>query len=570
MKKPEQPEIRIINREKAPVTGAFGSDPAGEQGPDPPVCGKSGFLNRILTARGLNQITDSEFFLPEDYSPPDPFLLQDLDKATAILVETFRKNLNTGIFVHDDTDGFCSAAILKRVFLEAASLLGSASEVSVYVPDCLNEGHGLSRNALDFFTSRNVSVIVTADIGITDQEMIEHARSLGFRVIVTDHHKISRGVPSADVVVDPLRGGYPHRHLCGAGVVWKLGSALLSGIPGSKSMDSRLLPFAALGTLADLSPLIGENRHIVSRGVEYANEGAAPSIRELMRNLGPEGKFDESDISNHLAPLLNAGRSGQGRNPSFRLLDSGFDKKTFKKLRKLHDEKNRLIDTAYSLAVSRIDLAAAAGCGFIAVIDRDIPPSAPGAVAGRIAKNYGMPAFVAGSRGDVAVGEVRTHTKLDWVDALSAAGDLLDSFGGHPRAAGFSTAWDGLPRIIERIENYCRRFSPASEPVRTIEIDFEYDLGGMTADHLAELDKLRPFGSFNPLPSWLHDGHLDIEYTSGAGTLKVADTGLELEFADDSARAAYERIAPAGDRLCFIYTPASRGSACDITIREFL
>lgn len=560
----------ILSRESKPGPRVFDAVPGASLGPGAAAGDAPRFIERLFRARGIDPERDTELLLPADYTPPEPSLLEDMDKTINLLDETLRGDAHIGVFIHDDTDGFCSAAILKRAFLRAARLMGSSTEVHVYVPNCLQEGHGFSRNALDFFESRGIPLIVTADIGITDHEMIDIARGMGFKVIVTDHHKISRGLPPADTVVDPLRGGYPHNNLCGASVSLKLASALLSSISPGENLDSELLPFAALGTLADMSPLLGENRYIVSRGVTSINAGNVPVILEMMRNLGISGQFDEFDLADRLAPLLNAGFSSGGINPSLDLLDRGFDRDVFENLRQLLEEKDNRIDTAYSLAASRIDLAAASETGFIGVFDGDIPPSTPGAVAGRIVKNYGMPALVVGRKGSMAVGEVRTNTELDWVDALDAAKDLLESYGGHPRAAGFSTPWSRIERINGRIVEYFKRHSLAIKPVRVLEIDFEFDLAMMNRRRLGELERLRPFGSFNPLPAWRHDGLLEIESISGASTLKVEATGLELEFADDRLRSPFMRAASQKQPLSFVYTPASSGSTADITILELI
>lgn len=558
----ELPELEIKIRENAgfSVRESEISDPSNAD---------EAFLRRLLAARCIDK-EDPGLFLYQSYSPPSPSLLKDMEKGVGLIREDLDGGRTVALFCHDDVDGISGASVLASTLRKSAEALCSGSKIFTCVPNSADQGHGLKESIIGILRKRNVSLLITVDIGISDHETISQIRKTGIKVLVTDHHKIIKGLPPADGVINPLRGGYPEPELCGAGVAYKLAVAL-AGEFGTGEHTEMLLPLAMLGILADLSPMRGENRHMVARGLSILNEGGCPNLARMVRYLGFDREVDEMDIKGGVIPLLNAGVSSEGSNPAFRLLDTGFDSTDMETISKSLLLKQKRIDITNGLCRSAIEQWKEPPGSFLLFIDDRFHPTSLGAVSGLICAEYGLPVILVTREGDMALGEARAPAgiEMDWVDALSSASDFMRGFGGHRKAAGFAALWTSLQAISGRLAGYFNLNGMDFKPSKKETVDFAFPFERLERKYLSELKPLHPFGKGNPIPSWLHDGNLpELKAHPVSSFVEIRPTGMILDCLSKVKAKELLGLSISEKKAKVIYSPAATGSRADLSARE--
>ncbi len=473
----------------------------------------------LLYNRGLCDAESASRFLKKETELfYDPFMLSDMDKAVSRIIEARKKGEKIVIYGDYDVDGVTSTASL---YLYLKSI---GADVRYYIPSRSGEGYGINTTALEGFASDGVNLIVTVDTGITAAKEIEYAASLGLSVIVTDHHECHNGIPEAAVaVVNPRREGdsYPFKELAGVGVVFKLLCALETRRQNGRAMDAlreictRYGDMVAIGTVADVMPLIDENRLIVSIGLNLIENTERAGLVALIEQAGAgdnsnpkapkkKRKVTSSLIGYTLAPRINAaGRiSNASKAVELFLTESPFRASQLASElcdinRKRQDEENSIIAEAYA----NLDATHDFDNDPVIVLDSDSwHHGVIGIVASRITEHYNLPSLLISFEGDLGKGSGRSVKGLNLVEALKECGDCLVKFGGHELAAGLSIERSKLDEFKKRINDYAREKLRDEELTTTLDIDCELEASDLTLEAASQLYLLEPYGIANPVP----------------------------------------------------------------------
>ncbi len=466
-------------------------------------------IARLLAGRGID--TDrklQEFLHPSHRLPYDPLLLSGMEAAVQRLRRAVQSGETAGVFGDFDVDGITGTAIV----CEGLTALGVTA--IPYLPSRADEGHGLSTGAVDWLIDAGASLIVTVDTGITDSGPVAHANSRGADVIITDHHVPSHGLPPAVACINPhLPEGelplfrYPFADLCGAGIAFKLMQGLYEshGLPWNPA----LLELAALGTVADLVPLLDENRYIVAEGMRRIANTRRPGLLALCQaaRLSPE-TLDTEAISYQIVPRLNsAGRMGDPTD-SLRLLTTespDVASGLAYKLDALNRERRDATTDALELAYAQVE-AMPSMPALLVVADEGIRPGVAGLVAGRLAERYRRPAVALSLGDEYAVASARSIPGFSIIDAVRSIEDLVTRYGGHSQAAGFTVARQNLGQAAQRLEAYATERLGTIDLTPTVEIDVTASLAELTKDAQEWLATLEPFGKGNPRPVFASTG----------------------------------------------------------------
>jgi single-stranded-DNA-specific exonuclease len=475
--------------------------------------GVSSIVARLLAARGLTAPDEVRSFLSGSLSDlRDPDLLPGVAEAADRMLAAAKAGRNIVVYGDYDADGMCATAILMNC-LEAID-----AQASWYVPDRFEEGYGLNGDALESLAKKGASLVVTVDCGIASVAEARKARELGLELIITDHHSFADTLPEADVLVHPrLPGaGYPFGELCGAGVAFKLAWAIATRACGSKQVTPRLremllksIGFAALGTVADVVPLLDENRIYVKHGLECLRKRGGPGIERLLElaKLQEKSQLESEDVAFRLAPRLNAaGRLGQAAS-GIELLTTADAARAVSLADYVH-ELNAQRDTLER----SIQLAAAKQARdrfdpeqdpALVLADRGWHAGVIGIVAGRLAEKFHRPIVMLARdehQGRPAIGSVRSVPGFDVHAALVTCRDLLVTCGGHAAAAGLRIEDAKIDAFRARFLAAVDQRMPAALRQAQITLDGEATLASLTLDTVQQMEQLAPFGQANRRP----------------------------------------------------------------------
>ncbi len=462
----------------------------------------------LLAARGvLDAMAVDAFFAPPEAGLHDPHLLPDADRFVARIERAREAGERVLVFGDFDADGLTGLAILVR------TLRRLGVEVSTHVPDRVEEGHGLSQAGILAAERAEATLIVTVDCGSTSVAEVADAASRGIDVIVTDHHRVPDVVPAAVAFVNPHRpdGAYPDRRLTGAGLAFKLAMLLLGARTG-RDLPTDLVALATVGTVADVAPVLGENRSIARLGLEAIRAGASPGVAALLRRSGVDAATaDLETIAFTVAPRLNAaGRVGEAGDAAALLLadDAAEADALAERLEAANAERRDLTRTAVAdarAAVAGAQAERAAGHAEAATIAAatilrgDWPVGIVGLVAARLAEEHGRPAVVGANLGALVRASCRSDGRLDLAAALRACEDLLERHGGHRGAAGFEIAAERWDAFRERFLALAADAAPA-DPRVTLRVDLALAADGVDYPLLRDLGRLAPYGPGHPDP----------------------------------------------------------------------
>jgi len=478
--------------------------------PDPPPgfaesLGFPEFQARLLHNRGVRTRRQADAFLAADRRlSNDPFLLPDMRQAVDRLRRAVEAGETIAVFGDFDADGLTGAAVVTKALEE----LGA--RVVPYLPDRSSEGHGLNPLAIGSIRAQGVTTMVTVDCGTTAVDEVNLASALGIDTIVTDHHTLSGQLPDASAVVNPRReeSEFPYLGLTGAGLSYKLVEALWDDF--GKPLPEHLLEIAALGTVADVGPLTGENRYIVKRGLELLNSTSHPGIDALIARCGLEkGKIDSRDISFSLVPRLNAsGRLGDA-NTSLHLLTATTKEEAASladRLEEANERRRELSQLAYRQAMEQVESNGSSSEPVIFVEHDEWAPGILGLVAGRLSEAFHRPVAALAIGPQVSRASMRSIPEFDVMEALVLIEDRLVRYGGHPAAAGFTVPTRDLDELkAEMLDIASSRVSSATA-VPSIEIDCVAGPAIVDSANLDFIESLAPFGESNPAPALLTQG----------------------------------------------------------------
>jgi len=475
--------------------------------------GVSPVVAHLLAARGITQPDDVRTFLDSKLTGlREPQLLPGAPAAAARIFAAVEAKRQIVVYGDYDADGMTGAAILYSCLqlLEA--------DVKYYVPNRLEEGYGLSDDALTLIHRRGASMVITVDCGIANVAEAETARELGLELIVTDHHQFASELPAAAEIVHPqLPGGdYPFHGLCGAGVALKLAWALCQLACGAEKVTRPMREFllqavglAAFGTIADVVPLLDENRILVKHGLRRLKDRPAPGIEAMLRlaELHEKEALGSDDIAFSLAPRLNAaGRLGHARL-GIELLTTRDPARAaalaeyFEQLNEQRDTTQNRIERA-ARKVIREDLQPDTAPALV-VAGRDWHPGVIGIVAGRLQERFHRPVLMIsqdklGSK--PSTGSGRSGGMIDLHKALSACSDYLVGFGGHAAAAGFKVEEDRIDAFRAAFCEFVQAELGEDTGPRILRIDAEAPLSQLTLRTVQQIEQLAPFGAGNPRP----------------------------------------------------------------------
>ena len=455
-----------------------------------------------LPERLLELLLDREIDTPEKierYLHPkrddllDPMLMQDMDKAVNVIRDAIEKHEEITVFGDYDVDGVTATAILLTY------LRKQGAQVGFYIPDRHGEGYGLNIAAIEQIATHS-KLLITVDCGITCAAEVARAKELGMRVVVTDHHQLGPQIPECEAVLNPLLGHYPFRRLCGAGVAFKLVQAM-----GGTEAIEPLWELAALATIADIVPLMDENRVIVYYGLAAMAATQRPGLIALMESAGVDPqKVSSSDVAFRMAPRINAG----GR---LALASRGVQLLTTRRMdtaREIAEELNQdnirrreleieIFQQADEMTRQQIDFMNERA---IVVCGEGWNPGVIGLAASRLVEKYKWPTILLSRDGDICVGSARSIPGVNIHEAMSTCRDLFIRFGGHAQAAGLTIEAKNVPEFKRRLSEAIREQAAPEAFIPTEEYDLELELSEMTEAFVDAFSAMQPTGFGNPAP----------------------------------------------------------------------
>jgi len=456
-------------------------------------------LAAVLAARGAQTPQQAQALLhPQNEPLHAPELFRDMDRAAARIATARRLGERTAVYGDYDVDGITATCLLTDF------LTGWGLDVVPYIPDRLEEGYGLNREAAAYLRGKGVSLIITVDCGITAVEEVEFARALGMDVVVTDHHECKQRMPQAAAVVDPCRADcpYPFKGLAGVGVALKLALALTPPEDRERVLE-RYLDLAAVGTVADVMPMAGENRAIVARGLRILEHTPRVGLRLLLREVGLEGRpLTTSLVGYTLAPRINAaGRMGRAGLALELLLtrDPARGEALAAELCGLNRDRQAIEGDIFQECVQRLDRAPQQEAVLLA--GESWHQGVVGIVASRLSERYSCPAFMICLHEGLGKGSCRSWGGVNLFRLLEECGDLLEGFGGHALAAGFTVREEKIPELSQRLRQaISQERRTAQAPAAPLVIDAAVRPEELTVENVEALDRLEPCGQGCPRP----------------------------------------------------------------------
>ena len=449
----------------------------------------------VLASRGIQDKNQAQCYLDCGCALPDPFLMTDMDLAAGRVGLAMAMGEKIAVFGDYDVDGITATCMLTDF------LRSHGANVVSYIPGRLEEGYGLNPIAIRQLSSEGVKLIITVDCGITAVAEAQLCKELGIDLVITDHHECKDTLPEAAAVVDPHRpdGGYPHKNLSGVGVAFKLAAALCGD---QEEVLKNYADMVCLGTVADVMPLQGENRVFVSRGLEALRHTHRPGIAALMAESGCDPKnVSSSSIGFMLAPRINAaGRMGQIELAVELFLtdDPARASHVAKQLCDLNRQRQSVESEIYDQAVAM--LPAGQPPEAIVLADESWHQGVVGIVASRIAEEYACPTFLICLDGEHGKASSRSHGGFNLFASLTALAPLLESYGGHELAAGFTINRSNIPEFRKQICALAADYYQDDIPRTAMDIDCAIPAELLTISNIDSLNVLEPCGNSCPKP----------------------------------------------------------------------
>ncbi|MDI6781091.1 MAG: single-stranded-DNA-specific exonuclease RecJ [bacterium] len=506
----------------------------------------SPMLAMILAVRGIaNPENARRFLYPELKDMHSPFLMKGMDETVNRILYAVKNKQKIMIYGDYDVDGITAVALLVRV------LRSMEADVLFYLPNRFVDGYGLSMQGIDYAVSNAVSLIITVDCGISAKDVVDYGNQLGIDTIVTDHHEPKEEIPSAYAVINPKQEGcsYPDKDLAGVGIALKLIHALMQTTNVPISFSS-LLPLAAIGTVADIVPITGENRIIVKHGLKLLSSTREPGLVSLLEVSGIRGKMvDTADVGFKLGPRLNASGRIEDAALSLELLLSNTHHEAIR-LAKMLDEKNTLrqqiqkevFDEARQLVGHQDNKKV------IVVAKDNWHQGVLGIVASKLVDEYGYPAIVIAYENGKGKGSGRSIPQFHLLNGLTKCDELLETYGGHKHAAGISIKREMVDDFRKLINEHADKVLCDEDMGKGIDV-FDISLEEVNPKLVWEMENLlAPFGIGNPrpvfssflveiagVPRLVGNNHLKLRVNSGTRQIEAIGFGLGKMFDDVSA-----------------------------------
>lgn len=465
--------------------------------------GYSDLLSTVLAARGVGSAESAAEFLDRERTLTlSPMLMRDMDKAVGRIQRAVAEGETVAVFGDYDVDGITSTVLLMD-YLKSCGV-----KCLRYIPRRIEDGYGLSKDAIRSLRDQGATLMVTVDCGITGNDEVDFANSIGLDVVVTDHHECKEALPRAAAVVDPHRPDcpYPFKHLAGVGVALKLVLAL-GGENREDALFARYCTLAAIGTIADVMRMEGENRTIVSCGLEALPHTDFVGVHALLREAGLLGRpITSIQIGFVLSPRINAaGRMGAADLAADLLecADPARAEEMARALCELNRERQAVEQAICADAVDQIESLRDEERSALVLASDRWHQGVVGIVASRLSEKYSCPSFMIHLRQGTGKGSCRSYGGFNLFSALESCADLLDGFGGHELAAGFTIPEENIPAFRARMNRCVRSASGGELPVSSLEIDAPISSpAAVTLQEVEQLSLLEPYGAGNARPTF--------------------------------------------------------------------
>jgi single-stranded-DNA-specific exonuclease len=489
-------------------------------------------LRQILYNRGYaTHEAARNFLLAKPLTNSDPFNMLGIPEASQRIEHALRRGERITIYGDYDVDGVTSTALL---YLYLANL---GANVTAYIPDRFDEGYGLNNDALSSLKVNGTDLVITVDCGIRSIQEVEFAQGLGMDIIISDHHQPGEEIPNATAVIDPkqISDTYPEKDLAGVGIAYKLASALDIQLENSKSPAEEYLDLVALGTVADLAPLKGENRVLVRQGLEQLKYSQRQGLMSLMGVAGVHpARITSTDIGFALGPRLNAAGRLEHAQTALNLLithDVFQAGKLSQQLEIQNRERQKLTRNIQSQA-EELALSADPESLLLFAVHPNFNAGVVGLAASRLTEQYYRPAVVGEIGDEFTRASCRSISEFHITEALDQCADLLEHHGGHAAAAGFTVKNENIFPLSERLKNLAYEKLSHLDLKPTMLADIEIRLSDLTPDLLEYLEWMQPTGYGNPQASFVSrflkptryrtvgkdNSHLKISVTDGYTT----------------------------------------------------
>ncbi|WP_409301889.1 single-stranded-DNA-specific exonuclease RecJ [Peribacillus sp. SCS-155] len=502
---------------------------------------------KLLANRGLRTPEAARSFLlinEQDFH--DPFLLKGMDLAVDRIKEAIHNKEKIRIFGDYDADGVSSTTVL----METLQMMGA--NVEFYIPNRFTEGYGPNEAAFRLAAQNDVRLLITVDTGISALNEAKLARELGMDYIVTDHHEPGPELPDALAIIHPKLEGntYPFKDLAGVGVAFKLAHALLGYVP------EKMLEIAAIGTIADLVPLYGENRLIAAKGISMLRKTSRPGILALIKKAGLQQQaLDEESVGFSMAPRINAAGRLDTADPAVELLmaqDMHTAEMLAAEIDALNKERQEIVAEISEAAIKEVEANFPLSENSVIVVGKEgWNAGVIGIVASRLVERFYRPTIVLSYdpvKG-LAKGSARSIAGFDLYKNLSECRDILPHFGGHPMAAGMTLKIEDVGQLRERLHALANEQLTAEDFIPVTKLDGVTSIQDISVKTIEEMAMLAPFGMNNPKPKIL------VEEAAVASIRKIGSNQnhLKLQLGDSNASLdgvgfgighLYEQISP--------------------------
>jgi single-stranded-DNA-specific exonuclease len=528
------------------------------------------FITELLHERGIRTEEQVKEFLNPTYSNlHDPFLFTEMNIAVDRIWKAVQNKEKILIFSDYDADAITAISVLYRLF----KFLGVEAET--YIPDRFTEGYGLNLAAFEKIREMGVTLVLTVDCGTNSTEEANFCKANGIDLIITDHHEITGDTPDAFALINPKnpQETYPYHELTGVGVAFKVACGVLSRKENHQLPDGFekwLLDYVAIGTVADIHSLVGENRILVKYGLQVLAKTKWIGLRELIKLAGldlsdPSKAGDTYPLGFVIAPRINAAGRIDHAGLAFRLLatDDGVEaQKLARELETLNTRRQQITEVVMSEA--REQLIHIQNNKVLLATAKDWPKGVVGLVAGKLTEEFQKPVIVLEKGETQSTGSARSTKDLNIVDALKDASEFLVRFGGHAAAAGMTLNNENVDVFYRRILDFADKEMPA-EHIKVVEIDTELLPADVNIKNYETLDKFQPFGVDNPKPRFALMGlvleqfqtvgktsqHLQVTFSTEGNSGKMILKGIGFGFGPSSGQlvaggrydVAFEMIA---------------------------
>lgn len=493
-------------------------------------------LRQLFYNRGIEDALSAKRYLFDSGSIFDPYLLADMGVAVERLLHAVDQKEQIAVYGDYDVDGVTATALMVQVL----SRMGA--DVRAYIPNRFEEGYGLNNDAVDSLSNDGIGLILTVDCGIRSPYEVEHARKLDMDIIISDHHEPKEKLPSACAVICPKRldDKYPNKNLAGVGLAYKISEALLDKRPIEGTQPEEWLDLVAIGTVADIVPLIGENRSLVRAGLMELQKGQRQGLRSLAGAAGLEiSRITARDIGFIIGPRINAAGRLKSAVNAYKLL---MTKEVFEagKLAQHLDDQNserQKITRQIQEEAERQALIEEPDYLLFAV-DPEFNLGVVGLAASRLTEAYYRPSIIGNSGEEFTCASCRSIPEFNVIRALDECADFFERHGGHAMAAGFTMRTERLPELVKRLREICKRELEGCNLRPQVWADMEIPLAEIRPVGLLRMiDQIEPTGHLNPGVNFISRGLKVKRYR------QVGNEGLHLRLTVIDSLVTYDAIA---------------------------